>query len=138
MSDVRIQELNDRGQMHRPKVKVRWGRTSPFVPSSQTFSKFGYDLRDLGDSESVGDARPIRERSKIEEGSEEAIYVISVEDSEGPLEELWRLFAYEHEGSILIEKLARSSARIQIRILDDGVFRAANCISTSFFCSCNN
>lgn len=75
------------------------------MPSSQTLSIFGYDLGDLGDSES-GDTRPIRERSKIGEGSEEAIYVISMEDSEGPLEELWRLFAYEHEGSILIEKLA--------------------------------
>lgn len=92
--------------MHRPKVKVRrGGGTSPFVPPSETFSKFGYDLGDLGDSESVGDLRPIRERSKIEKGSKEAIYVISIEDSEGPLEKLWRLFAYEHEGSILIERL---------------------------------
>jgi len=85
--------------MRRSKVKVRRsGRTSPLVSSSQTLSKFGYDL---------GDTRPaLSERSKIEEGSEGAIYVISMEDSEGPLEELWRLFAYEHEGSILIEGLA--------------------------------
>lgn len=101
-----IQGLSGRGQIRRSKVKVRRnGGTSPLIPSSQTLSKFGYDLRDLGDSEPVGDTSPIRERSKIEEGSEEAIYVISMEDSEGPLEELWRLFAYEHEGSILIERL---------------------------------
>jgi len=75
--------------MRRSKVKVRRsGRTSPLVPSSQTLSKFGYDL---GNSEPVGDT--LSERSKIEEGSEGAIYVISMEDSEGPLEELWRLFA---------------------------------------------
>lgn len=107
MPDLYTQGLSDRGQMRRLKVKVhRNGRTPPLIPSSRTFSKFGYDLGDLGDSKPVGDTRPIRERSKIEEGSKEAIYVISMEDSEGPLEELWRLFAYEHEGSILIERLA--------------------------------
>lgn len=49
--------------------------------------------------------RLIRERSEIEGGSrEEAIYVISMEGTKDPPEELWRLFAYEHEGSILIER----------------------------------
>lgn len=49
--------------------------------------------------------RPIRGRSEIEGGSrEEAIYVISMEGTKDPPEELWRLFAYEHERSILIER----------------------------------
>lgn len=56
--------------MHRPKVKVhRSGKTSPLMPSSQTLSIFGYDLGDLGDSESVGDTAPyprkIEDRGRI-------------------------------------------------------------------------
>lgn len=47
---------------------------------------------------------PIRKRSEIEVGSRvEAIYVISMEGRKDLPEELWRLFAYAHEGSILIE-----------------------------------
>lgn len=77
---------------------------SSFVLSSQTVSRFGYDLGDLGNSKPDRDARSIRERSKIEEGSGEPIYVISMEDSEGPFGEVMASLCIQTRGIHLNRK----------------------------------
>lgn len=72
------------------------------ISSLKTVSKFGYDLGSRRSTRtcilSAADRRSSEDRRR-------RIYVISMEDSEGPCgEELWHLFAYEQRGIHLNRK----------------------------------